>query len=1555
MHRLTRFVLGAPIASSALLLVATVFFVAGATRVQREFGYRTLLGPDYPAIVSLETFVQRYSGGFPVYIVWSCGEAQPCRSVFDQSSLRMARSLEDRLRIAAGVQDVRSPASASLIVPTEDGFRVRRFFEGDEPVSDSKQLADRALQDALWVGNLVSADGSVGALIVLLTDSESQTMEHVIDAIEVALDPFRDRGFEFHLAGHPVASVVAGRELAESTASLVPFTALVIALVLLGLTRSVQATLVTMVTMGIGLLWTLGFLGWLQWPQDSVLQVLAPLILIVGVCDAVHVLSRYSVGLRHPAGRPERAEAILGAAREVASPCLLTTLTTAGAFLSFVTSDLDTFVRFGSVCAFGVTACLLLTFSLLPLLVMWLPVRGVRPARELEAWRTVAGAIVQTAQDRRVPILVAAAGLCVVCAFGWAAYLRVDTQPEEMFGEQSRVTRSDRFVGAHLRGSDSLEIDVALPPGSLLPSPETQAVLTRFTDFLRETEGLGRSISAQDLMGRLNRALHDDDPRFEQPSGSTEGNAEILELLALDDRSTLEAWTTLDASHARISVEGLASTSVDRGRVLEQVRGYVDREIPPGWSVSLTGPFSLSYEWVSALQSTQLRSFATAFLLVFVLAAAFLRSPALGLAAMVPAVLPVVVILGVMGFAGMSLDVGRVMIAAVVIGIAVDDAIHLLGRYRRERASGHPPGVAIRESLLFVVRPVVLTSAALALGFFTLTSSAWQTISSFGFLVSLSILVALAATLFVLPAVFFVLEKKSETPSIQRDASGSPRSQPGKILPTLIVLLLPVATVGGVATESATQRTSNEIDCWVLPNGRVMARLGSGCPLRSHDQLRSVRAAGRVFVPGEAVRPLGAALARAGSTLEIRVLRSGEERSVELPIRRIPTKTRAARVGSALLIAALLLSIPLVVLWHSSSPAAVPLALLYSSFSTLAVVVLCRPGSLWLLRAAVCAALAAPAILVHLALTFPRERNLLRTVPSVAVIPYATCATLVPAGWVALERNAALWPTFVFVLEALTCGAWLVLAASCAFASRESAVPLERNRARLLLLGTLFLPALPMIAVIGSGGSGAVTAFLAGAATLTPMPVALAISGYNLFDLGDDVRRAVARLLYVATGSIVLTGVLRLTEVASASDLTVLFALCCVAILVIEWARGRVLGLLESLISPRARELRDFSATYVEEIGQLRDEEYVAALLGRTLRAALRPRALAVFLRQNDHWRLAHAEGEDAPRDPRLACEAASFLAARSFFHMAQVTDGESRRFAQLRDDKIEFVVALGRAKEIQGLVLLAESLRGRVYGALERDYAVRAAQQATLALLNARLAAELVAKERQAATGRTALGLFHEARKGLDWISGLSKRLGRRLEDPEATRDLRDIRDLSVALIESLQTFVRDATQDVPSRPGHLACDQLIDHAVGALEREHGVERIVQTIAPKLRPAVIPREIERALVNLLDNALLASPEDVPVHLSATLDHDAIQISVTDRGHGMEPETLVNCFEAGFSTRGALGGSGIGLVVAQQLIESVGGTIDVESRPGRGTRAILRLPVAGGTPSGRNA
>jgi signal transduction histidine kinase len=768
------------------------------------------------------------------------------------------------------------------------------------------------------------------------------------------------------------------------------------------------------------------------------------------------------------------------------------------------------------------------------------------------------------------------------------------------------------------------------------------------------------------------------------------------------------------------------------------------------------------------------------------------------------------------------------------------------------------------------------------------------------------------------------------------------------VFPVLAVLL----GSGLIVLQSNMLR---EPDCWVLPNARVLIPPGdTRCPLQPHEQIRRVELSGGASIPVANSRVIRNALAEADASLRVAVLRGGREKWVEIPVREVPRSARAARLATAALGAGALLLIPLFLLWHSPSRAGVPLALFYSGVAVVAVTVISGRSSEWLTRAALLAMIAAPAVLAHLSLTFPRERRVIREAPEILVIPYALGALLVPIGWFALERNPLLWPTFMMVLFALTAGGWLILILSCAFAIRESKSAVERARARLLCFGALVLPVIPML-LLGRDSEGAAqtaTAYLWSSAVVIPLPIGLAISRYNLFNLGWDVRRWVGRLVYLGAAALIVTLVLeaafRLAGVSHPLHDPVLIALVSFAcIAAVELLRERMLEFVEARIAPRLERLRRLREQYEREMAQLREEDAVACRLGEVLRQALAPRAGCVFLSVGREWRPAYAFGADAPARVALIPHALAALGDRSLVQLTRAPEEEDAPSQLLDVEQIELVAAVEGGGERFGLLLLTGNKGRSPYTGVDLDFAGMATSQAGIALRNVRLTEELLAAERSVTTGRIARELAHDLGKELDWVSRLVRRLPSRLDDRERlTRDIGMIQEFTDAVTAGLRDFVAKTTGPSPDAPGIRSFDDMMEGAVRRMTRIHGPDRVAQSIDPALRSLRHHENLGRVVANLLDNALHAMPGLEPVHLFATLEDGWLRLVVQDRGIGISEEVLTDAFRPGFSTRSEEGGLGIGLSVSREIVEALGGTIELTPDPRGGTRATVRVPAA---------
>lgn len=748
-----------------VLLAITLVTAAGLPRLRTDVGYRAFLGESHPSVQSLDAFVARFGGGIPLAAVWSCAETDLCAGVLDSASLEMADAIEEQLRGSPWLSQVRGPASATLVLPTPIGPLPRRFVANgvvvEEPIR--RAMAERALVDPGWSGLLVSPDGQVGAIVADLDSSDSVAARGAYADLDLALAPFEARGIRFARVGGAVEFVVAGGELERATAQLIPAMVLLVGLTLWALFRSAIAAATVLVSVGTAVLWCMGVLGWLGvlgWAQNSLTQTIPPLILVIGVCDGIHLVSRYA-DISFSGSRDALLER---AAADVGPPCLMTSVTTAAGFLSFGVADLQSFAQFGALAAFGVMAALVTSFSALPLLLHFVRPERVRRSAAHAAWERALQLLVSLATRRTTWVLAGSALLAAVSTVGFLQ-LRVDASFEDLYGEESAVVKWAHFVAANLRRPDTLEIDLTLPDGTTVEDPTTLEQLASSADGLAAIETLGPAQSLADPVSWTHRLLRGDDPAFERTGETAEENAALLAALAAfsHDEGATSRWLDSTGHHLRISVQAEKTPQDVLRRVMDQVASQLG-ELPVGWRGEATGPLAVVHDMIDDIRTTQLESFATAALAVWLLVALFLRSPVWAAMALVPTALPVLMTTGAMGLAGIPLDVGSAMVAAVVLGIAVDDAIHVLVHFRKQRQIGESASAAVVHAIEHVGRALATTSLALCIGFSALAFSPWQSVASFGAVSAVAILGALVAVLLVLPALVLAWERPANAP-----------------------------------------------------------------------------------------------------------------------------------------------------------------------------------------------------------------------------------------------------------------------------------------------------------------------------------------------------------------------------------------------------------------------------------------------------------------------------------------------------------------------------------------------------------------------------------------------------------------------------------------------------------------------------------------------------------------------------------------------------------------------------------------------------------------------
>ena len=773
-----------------------------------------------------------------------------------------------------------------------------------------------------------------------------------------------------------------------------------------------------------------------------------------------------------------------------------------------------------------------------------------------------------------------------------------------------------------------------------------------------------------------------------------------------------------------------------------------------------------------------------------------------------------------------------------------------------------------------------------------------------------------------------------------------------KLLASLLATL-PVLAALALAGLELRPPARASFACRVLPNGAV-PRLGSSgpdCPLRAYDRVLAVESAAGVR-HGEAAAELRRIAA--GAPQDVRVLASRDGRAgwLALGLRASDGARRAGRFAAAALLSAALVGTALAIRWGSTTPAATPFLLLSTSVSLASIAALCdEPADALALAGALGGGLV-PSALAHLALCFPREREIVRRHPALLRALHALGALLCGIAVFHLERSAAVWMLADRALALLAMLAWAMLVMVCIVAVRESASSLERARARVLLWGTLAVAALPL--AVAAGGRERSLGLVSIAAALLPLPVGYAIARYRLFDLGLAVRRGIAYLLYaVAASACVVAGVVLAARLLRSppplGDPVSLLALAFVCFVAGDPLRARLRRRIDGWLSPSTARMRAGLAAHASGIAQLLDPDECARRLGQTLSDGLEAESVCVFLATGRGWRLVAAHGSPPALASAGAELAAPTLAAEDLLHLADEERHRSPACAALRGYGLEVAASLRSGADALGVVLLGPSRTRLPYSSAHLAFLRSTLALTAVAIHRAGLARQLLVAERFATLGRVGTGLVHDLGKPLGVVERLAARLHERAHEPErVARDARTIAVVAGEMRGALRAFL-GTTGPGARGESELAIDALVERGVRMVARGRAGSRVAVRLEPGLpRLRAGGDELVRVVANLVDNALLASaPADV-VSVSAVADGGWLRIEVSDRGCGMDAAVAARAFEPFFSTRSASGGSGLGLAVCRDLVAGLGGSIELESTAGAGTRVRVSLPLARG-------
>jgi predicted RND superfamily exporter protein len=761
---------GAVIVITAAL---TLFFGAFALRLRIDPEIEDLI----PAQAEVSALLEKYGGLEDeleyVFVSVESGE------LFVLDKLARFERACARIRALPGVRSAVTPFD--LVTFEKEGKKlalVPMAPHARAPVSreELELFRGRLLADPQARNLVIAADGSaLGALFLIERRDDYSDFLASLEGIVAGLEP----DFTTHISSQLLFSHVAGRYLLRDVPRFVLLAVCLVLLVFYASFRKKRAIVLPSLVVGLGTVWTLGLMSLLGFRLTFVSIMTPPLVLTLGSSYSIHILNQVfrdaRAGLAPAGGAPAGlapagetgADGFSLAVTRVNKTILLAAATTAVGFASLVTAAIPQVREFGLATAAGVLICAFLSLTFFPALLSRLSPLKERHRRVVTESRSsrFMAALGRRIGRARAPVWV----LLAVIAAGFGLSLgsvRYQTDFTSFFRRPEKAVADNLFLAEKFGTFIYVYLSVTAPgmERNYFLDPEALRRIAALEETYRGIDDVSYCASFVSYLTAMNRVMSG---KAEVPEGRAMISllARYFKLLAAgpDGEALMGKFVNEDYSRLTInlrvydSAKGSYLFEESFRRLKDRLEAEAAAALPAEWQPEIWGStLGMLYLSETLSRDLLLSALASALLILIITSLSF-RSLRFGLLALIPMATGIMLNFIIISLFRIPLDVVTVMFSCVAIGLGVDDSIHLLIQYRRQRenpeARSEPEVMA--RTLQYAGRPILLTSISLIAGLMILTLSSFTPVVYFGLLVSLAILTTTVGALFVLPAILW--------------------------------------------------------------------------------------------------------------------------------------------------------------------------------------------------------------------------------------------------------------------------------------------------------------------------------------------------------------------------------------------------------------------------------------------------------------------------------------------------------------------------------------------------------------------------------------------------------------------------------------------------------------------------------------------------------------------------------------------------------------------------------------------------------------------------------
>lgn len=676
---------------------------------------------------------------------------------------RLGTRLENEVPFA---NKVTSLTSLSISTGTEDGFEINNPF-GDGIPSDSALLAQKKkfiMSRESLVNNLVSDDAKETWVMLSLEPFKDDRTD--LYAIGNAVDSitsdgeFKSSAYKIHVAGYPYTETMENRVISKEAAIRIASGFIVMLLCLIFGIRSLRGVLVPFFATVGGIGSVLGYSAFFGFTADESLISLPILLgMALSVGYAIHYINAFKLQFRKCCNRKQ---SVIQSVRETGWPILFTVITTIASFISFLFADIPPLRWLGGISACIVLAVFVYVIILIPVLYSFgsntVSQKNSAALEKTDGRFMKYGAFIS---DKRRTVIVVSTVIMALCIPG-LFFIHVNMDYIQMMGKRiPYIKEMMTILDAKLGNEYSYNVMIEYDNPNEFKKAENMKKIDELSDrlaTLRMTRFSGtkpRITSVTEIVKEMNRTLNSDESSFYRIPDGDDEVTQLMFLYEISGGDSLSSWLTEDYSSTYIHVDLKGYNAKDISSDLANARTYA-AELFPEAHTCVEGDVTAYAVMNGKLVYGELKSFLGSFIIIAVLLMLAFGSVKMGLIAMIPNVAPVLLIGAYMGYLNVPLDMLTMTIMPMILGIAVDDTIHLTCRVKEELEKGIPRRDAIALSFSEIGKSMFQTTFILCSMFLMFMFSPMNMLFNIGVLSIIGLAGALIADYTLTPALIYV-------------------------------------------------------------------------------------------------------------------------------------------------------------------------------------------------------------------------------------------------------------------------------------------------------------------------------------------------------------------------------------------------------------------------------------------------------------------------------------------------------------------------------------------------------------------------------------------------------------------------------------------------------------------------------------------------------------------------------------------------------------------------------------------------------------------------------